>query len=184
MADQPAPKAKPQGKGLGRKLGPLPVWAWGLIGFGAYYWYTHYGPGAQKAQAPQGGGRGGRITEIIRTQRQPRPAPAPRPAPRPKRKPGTGGVGGKTGGPPPVRQPPPRPPVKQPPPPAGPEPPQRSFPPQPVPTGQAVSAQTGQPVYAEWQAIRGPIPEPVQAYAPMTNGAVYDAGSAAASLSG
>jgi hypothetical protein len=35
---------------LTRKLGPLPVWAWGAIIVAAYYWYTHYGPGAQNQQ--------------------------------------------------------------------------------------------------------------------------------------
>ena len=52
MADPPA---KPESKGtfgfLTRKVGPLPVWAWGGIAFGAYYWYTHFGPGAKKAAA-------------------------------------------------------------------------------------------------------------------------------------
>lgn len=51
MADPPAP-AKTGGKSsfgfLTRKIGPLPVWAYGLIAVGGYYWYTHYGPGAQK----------------------------------------------------------------------------------------------------------------------------------------
>ena len=51
-------------------------------------------------------------------------------------------------------------------------------------TGGAVNADTGQPVYWEWQhAHRGPeVPMPVQAYAPMTNGSVYEAGSTAADL--
>lgn len=31
---------------LTRKVGPLPIWAWGAIAVGIYYWYTHYGPGA------------------------------------------------------------------------------------------------------------------------------------------
>lgn len=35
------------------KLGPLPVWVWLLIAAVAlYYWYTHYGPGAQKKPQP------------------------------------------------------------------------------------------------------------------------------------
>jgi hypothetical protein len=38
---------------LGRKLGPLPVWGWGLIAVGVYYWYSHYGPGASKSSAAQ-----------------------------------------------------------------------------------------------------------------------------------
>lgn len=35
---------------LGRKVGPMPVWLWGLIVVGIYYWYTRYGPGAQAKQ--------------------------------------------------------------------------------------------------------------------------------------
>lgn len=34
---------------LTRKVGPMPVWGWGLIVVGIYYWYTHYGPGAASA---------------------------------------------------------------------------------------------------------------------------------------
>ena len=44
-APPPAPAGK-QGKGKGnvltRKLGPLPGWAWILVGGGAYYLYTRY----------------------------------------------------------------------------------------------------------------------------------------------
>lgn len=44
-----------------------------------------------------------------------------------------------------------------------------------APTGGPVNAQTGQPVFEEWQhAHRGPqVPPPVEAYAPQTSGAVY-----------
>lgn len=38
---------------LTRKVGPLPIWVYGVIIIGAYYWYTHYGPGAQKQQSGQ-----------------------------------------------------------------------------------------------------------------------------------
>lgn len=43
----------------------MPVWAWAALGFGIYYWYTHYGPGAKnssqskKGQAGQGQGGSG-----------------------------------------------------------------------------------------------------------------------------
>jgi type IV secretory pathway VirB10-like protein len=30
---------------LSRKIGPAPVWLWGLGIAGGYYWWTHYGPG-------------------------------------------------------------------------------------------------------------------------------------------
>ena len=169
---------------------------------------------AAAAQQPAGGGLrtyAPRITETIvervgarkpkpkRPHRKPKPKPpnaaagpmvpagtAPNPG-GPVRKPGPHGHGG---GPPPRPKPRPKPP----PPPPGP-------PPAPVPegpeqvasadyapagfqTGGAVNADTGQPVYWEWQhKHRGPeIAEPVQAYAPMTNGSVYDAGSTAAEL--
>jgi hypothetical protein len=51
-------------------------------------------------------------------------------------------------------------------------------------TGGPVNADTNQPVYWEWQhAHRGPeVPQPVAAYAPMTNGAVYDAASTGATI--
>lgn len=90
MADPPAkPESKSQFGFLTRKIGPLPVWAWGAIAVGAYYWYTHYGPGAAKTaaakqpapQRPQviivTDGKGGR--------RPPSPPPGPPPPP-PKRK--------------------------------------------------------------------------------------------------
>lgn len=65
MADEPATRAKSSGTFgfLARKLGPFPIWVWALIGFGLYYWYTHFGPGAKKAKAtaaqakPRGSGR-------------------------------------------------------------------------------------------------------------------------------
>lgn len=38
---------------LTHKVGPLQVWMWALIAVGAYYWYTHYGPGSSStATAP------------------------------------------------------------------------------------------------------------------------------------
>ena len=36
---------------LTHKIGPLPVWAYAVIAVGAWYWYTHYGPGASAATA-------------------------------------------------------------------------------------------------------------------------------------
>lgn len=50
--------------------------------------------------------------------------------------------------------------------------------------GGPVNADTGQPVYWEWQhAHRGPeVPMPVQAYAPMTSGSVYDVASTGAAV--
>lgn len=38
---------------LTKKLGPLPVWVYAVLIVAAYYWYTHYGPGAQKQQQGQ-----------------------------------------------------------------------------------------------------------------------------------
>lgn len=50
MADTPAPKPAAKGGpvgGLTRKLGPLPVWAWAIIGLAVgYYVYEHYLKGA------------------------------------------------------------------------------------------------------------------------------------------
>lgn len=55
MADAPEPSGGGEKTGtfgfLTRKLGPFPVWVWGLIGFGVYYWYTHFGPGKPAASA-------------------------------------------------------------------------------------------------------------------------------------
>ena len=49
MADAPA---NTKGAGyLTKKVGPLPVFMWALLAVGAYYWYTHYGPG-KTAAAP------------------------------------------------------------------------------------------------------------------------------------
>lgn len=36
---------------LTKKLGPFPVWVWALAAVAGYYWYTHYGPGAQTTTA-------------------------------------------------------------------------------------------------------------------------------------
>jgi hypothetical protein len=52
VADAPTSTAPSPGGGksigstVTRKIGPLPLWGWVAIGFGAYYWYTHYGPGS------------------------------------------------------------------------------------------------------------------------------------------
>lgn len=106
----------------------------------------------------------------------------------PNRPPGPN-PGGPRQGPPPHRRrkPPPPPPPQPPPAPVPPGPEQvasADYAPAGFQTGGAVNADTGQPVYWEWQhAHRGPeVPMPVQAYAPMTNGSVYDAGSTAAEL--
>jgi len=57
------------GKGLTRKVGPLPVWGWAVIGFGIYYWYTHYGPGAATSTSGTGtaSGRSLRVGNITIT---------------------------------------------------------------------------------------------------------------------
>ena len=34
---------------LTHKIGPMPVWMWGALIVGAYYWYKNYGPGATAA---------------------------------------------------------------------------------------------------------------------------------------
>lgn len=56
-----APKGGGDSKNFGfltHKIGPLPVWAYGAIAVGIYYWYTHYGPGAKKSQQNQGQNKG------------------------------------------------------------------------------------------------------------------------------
>lgn len=53
---------------LTRKVGPIPVWAWGVIAVGIYYWYTHYGPGASSAaSSATGSGSGDAVTETLNT---------------------------------------------------------------------------------------------------------------------
>ena len=73
MADDPTPRAT-SGEQFGflvRKIGPLPVWAWGVIAVGIYYWYTHYGPGASSAASsaapPGGSGNTDAVTETLNT---------------------------------------------------------------------------------------------------------------------
>jgi len=203
-----------------RKIGPLPAWGWGAVAVGAYYWYTHYGPGASKAaaQQPTGGGLrtyAPKITETINyvppggrkpppKKRPPRrkPPTSKTPSPRPAgaaaaavapaapavRPPGVnpGGPDKKPGGH--KRKPPPKPPPPGPPPapvPPGPEQvASADYAASGFQTGGPVNADTNQPVYWEWQhAHRGPeVPMPVQAYAPMTSGAVYDAASTGAAV--
>jgi hypothetical protein len=79
---------------LGRKLGPLPVWAYALIAVGGYYWYTHYGPGASSSSAQQsagtspiiivgGGGGADQDTDTDTGGGQPKPKPKPGPKPGP-----------------------------------------------------------------------------------------------------
>lgn len=88
MADSPAPSSGGEDKFgfLVRKIGPLPVWAWGLIAVGVYYWYTHYGPGASTA-ATSSAGSGDNVTETSTTTTGPTtvnqtttPVPSPGPA--------------------------------------------------------------------------------------------------------
>lgn len=54
MADTPEPPAgKKSSLGfLGRKIGPVPIWVIAVGAVGAYFWYTHYGPGSKPAAAP------------------------------------------------------------------------------------------------------------------------------------
>ena len=70
MADTPEPSSS-SGDTFGfltKKVGPLPVWAWGVIAVGIYYWYTHYGPGASSAKTPStGNGTGDAVTETVNT---------------------------------------------------------------------------------------------------------------------
>lgn len=74
MAEPPAPPSGGSEEKFGflvRKIGPLPVWAWGVIAVGVYYWYTHYGPGARSAtpsaSAASGNGSGDNVTETLNT---------------------------------------------------------------------------------------------------------------------
>lgn len=87
MADTPSTPTKSGDKSsfgfLTRKIGPLPVWAYGLIAVGAYYWYTHYGPGAQKAAAAKKPAQQRPQVVIVPDQdgghhRRPKPKPPPR----------------------------------------------------------------------------------------------------------
>lgn len=71
MADPPSSGSSSKGSGFTRKVGPLPIWGWAAIGFGVYYWYTHYGPGAPSNTTAAGAGTGGgslRIGNITLTQ--------------------------------------------------------------------------------------------------------------------
>jgi hypothetical protein len=56
VADTPAAttSSKTIGSTVTRKIGPLPLWGWVAIGFGAYYWYTHYGPGSSGSSTAAG----------------------------------------------------------------------------------------------------------------------------------
>ena len=69
MADTPAPSSSGDQFGfLTKKVGPLPVWAWGVIAVGIYYWYTHYGPGANSATPPaNANGNADAVTETLNT---------------------------------------------------------------------------------------------------------------------
>lgn len=71
---------------LTRKLGPMPVWVWGVLAVGVYYWYTHYGPGANSAAtAPNTSGDD--ITETLNTTTGPVTTTIT-PGPPPHKKPG------------------------------------------------------------------------------------------------
>lgn len=50
---------------LVRKIGPMPVWAWGAIIVGVYYWYTHYGPGKTSANAANTSQDQNSVTETL-----------------------------------------------------------------------------------------------------------------------
>lgn len=101
MADTP-PAKPPAGKDsggqfgfLGRKVFGIPIWVIALVAVGIYYWYTHYGPGAQQAttttptgqqqgkkQRPRiivvrGGGGGGRRDHDRKGKRGPGRAASP-----------------------------------------------------------------------------------------------------------
>lgn len=72
MADAPAAPAASstaKGKGLARKLGPLPVWVWAVLLVAAWYWYEHYGPGAKSTAAAttSSDGGGGPVYDITKT---------------------------------------------------------------------------------------------------------------------
>jgi hypothetical protein len=49
---------------LGRKVGPFPVIVWGALAFGAYWWYTHYGPGAKTTATTAQPGTGVKVIEV------------------------------------------------------------------------------------------------------------------------
>ena len=66
MADAPESSGDQFGF-LTRKVGPIPVWAWGVIAVGIYYWYTHYGPGANSSSPATGNGNGDAVTETLNT---------------------------------------------------------------------------------------------------------------------
>lgn len=85
MADTPA--AEPKGKSsfgfLTRKIGPVPIWVIAVGIVGAYYWYTHYGPGAaKKAAAAQPAGQRPQVI-IVTDKDRPRGGRKPGPNPPP-----------------------------------------------------------------------------------------------------
>lgn len=90
---QPEPEARSSFGFLTRKIGPVPIWviAAGIVG--AWYWYTHYGPGAAKAAAAPAAGQRPQVVVVEPGKAgQPGPPgpagpPGPRPAPRRKRRP-------------------------------------------------------------------------------------------------
>jgi len=99
VADTPEPKGKSQFGFLTRKIGPLPVWAYAAIAVGAYYWYTHYGPGAsKKAAAAQPAGQRPQVIIVQDKDKGGKPGP---PGP-----PGPGQPGPNPPPPRPVRRPP------------------------------------------------------------------------------
>ena len=55
MVSQPTKKAAPKasaGTGLQKKVGPFPVWAWGVLGIGSYYLYKKNGGAANLSATP------------------------------------------------------------------------------------------------------------------------------------
>lgn len=137
MADQPATGGQKGGSFgfLTKKLGPFPVWLWGVGAVGIYYWYTHYGPGAKTAAAGKAPAKTPRPQVVVvtgqpphhhdrRGQHKPRPNIPAAAAPAPAAVPGD------------------------------------------VATAQA-------PVYQQWAAAGDAVPDPAEAYAPMTAGSIY-----------
>lgn len=171
-----APKPKPSSGEksssmgfLGKKIGPVPIWLIGLGIFGVYYWYTHYGPGAQKKTTAKQGqsrgrGRGGGTRVIVIRDgkgKGRRHNHKNKQSPRANAAPAGGNVGGGMT--------------------AEATAPYQTGAAAPGPTGGAVD-DTGAPVYAAYQQFYGAqggdgdsaaVPDPVQAYAPMTAGAIY-----------
>ena len=147
MADTspPAPEKGSTFGFLAKKIGPAPVWVWGAIVVGAYYWYTKYGPGASKTAATAS--PSGKVTVVK--------------VPGARGKTGPPGPAGPAG--PPGHRPKPPPRRKT----------SNQHKPVAQPMTQPAAAAAPSPVYDAYIADASGVPEPVQAYAPMTAGAIY-----------